>query len=41
MPGLPVEHAIVYPKLHTRKDGTPVNPEVANNILSNIMIYQV
>ena len=40
MLGQPVERAIVYPKLHTRKDDTPVNPEVANIIVSNIMIYQ-
>ena len=40
MLGHPVERAIVYQKLQTRKDDTPINPEVANNIVSNIMIYQ-
>ena len=36
--GHPVERAEVYVKLHLRKDGTPVNTEAENNILSNIMI---
>nr|POE77225.1 hypothetical protein CFP56_36639 [Quercus suber] len=36
-----VEHAIVYPKLHTRKDDTPVNPKVANNIASIDIFAQV
>ena len=40
MLGHPIERAIGYSKHHTRKDDTPINIEVANNIVSNIMIYQ-
>ena len=38
MLGHPVKRAEVYVKLHLRKDGTPVNTEAENNIVSNIMI---
>ena len=36
--GHPVERAVLYPILHTRKDGSAVNPVVKAKMVSNFSI---
>ena len=36
--GCPVERAVLYPILHTRKDGFAVNPVVKAKLVSNFSI---
>ena len=36
--GSPVEHAVLYQILHTRKDGSAINPVVKAKMVSNFSI---